>query len=738
MKKKNCLILLLILLLSCLCANALAQSWIPGVYTGTANGKNGPLTVKVTVTAERITFVEIVEHQETEAIAAAALKSIPAIIVAKQSLDVDTVSGATQTSKAILAATENALMDADAGAGGETSDTSDADSTVNVRNISSDEELADEAPILTVGTDYSHLTTPFEELTTFEVDGGNFYIKFTGGTPGEVYRVSFFGIAIDGTAFERNFAYVGGNSQDKVSGIALTDQPGMYGPVIFSLTGDGKQLVHSFYVRIPEGDMDPMARNGVLNHAYLSTKPSIEIVAGNTNAASMQSEHMRLLSPGDGSVVSGPAEDFLFSASFKSKSGDFSFLTDTRLSIELLDAQTEEVLINDIPSVIPSISLYVPKGTLTSGMDYIVRITAGDEIIQSRFTFVEEAPLDPDSLEIVASTADPLVISETSKNKVVDISSDEELAAFFDSLINNLSEGNFTVINTVADRFDTLPDSYTNIEAARLIAHAYTDWGEETASSDSWWNDEAGNKVSLTMWYDNLSKEATFLRSWVVQYDTEHERELTEDALYIELLQQLNVAISVYDSHSDHENLDAPTKREPIRYNDETRALVHTLHHKEGYYSQVTNTSGEDIYMDFLLYQIQTDDEEVYEDATYLFACFMLKNNDGTPNIFYFFSADQALTSQIEQILSNGSVPKFDGQETTAEEVVPSDAQVKIRDDGGVNVRKESNSDSAKVGTAKAGATYPLLSVADNGWYEIQLSDGTTGYVSPKMSSLVE
>lgn len=62
--------------------------------------------------------------------------------------------------------------------------------------------------------------------------------------------------------------------------------------------------------------------------------------------------------------------------------------------------------------------------------------------------------------------------------------------------------------------------------------------------------------------------------------------------------------------------------------------------------------------------------------------------------------------------------------------------QVRIRKGGNVNVRAESNSDSKKVGSAKAGATYPYLGVADNGWYKIQLEDGTVGYVSPNMSTL--
>lgn len=63
--------------------------------------------------------------------------------------------------------------------------------------------------------------------------------------------------------------------------------------------------------------------------------------------------------------------------------------------------------------------------------------------------------------------------------------------------------------------------------------------------------------------------------------------------------------------------------------------------------------------------------------------------------------------------------------------------KVKIRESGDVNVRKSSSADSEKVGTAQAGVTYEWLDTAANGWYHIRLKDGKTGYVSPKMATLI-
>lgn len=91
-----------------------ASAYEPGVYTGTAEGKNGEVVANVEVDSDSIISVEVVEHAETPGIFEPAVEQIPAAIVAEQSLSVDTVTGATVTSGAILAAAEDALQQAGA------------------------------------------------------------------------------------------------------------------------------------------------------------------------------------------------------------------------------------------------------------------------------------------------------------------------------------------------------------------------------------------------------------------------------------------------------------------------------------------------------------------------------------------------------------------------------------------------------------------------------------------------
>src|SRR5690554_2896446 len=98
--------LLTIALVNVLSLGALA--WNDGVYTGTAAGHNGPLTVAVTVEGGKITAIEAVEHSETPGLFEHGF-TVREAIIAEQSLEVDSVSGATVTSSAVIAAVKDAL-----------------------------------------------------------------------------------------------------------------------------------------------------------------------------------------------------------------------------------------------------------------------------------------------------------------------------------------------------------------------------------------------------------------------------------------------------------------------------------------------------------------------------------------------------------------------------------------------------------------------------------------------------
>ena len=102
MKKR---LISLLIAMAMLCGTAWAES---AVYTGEGVGMGGTLTVEMTVDQNTITSLTVTNHQETPGICEPAIEQVTAAIVENQTLAVDTVSGATKTSNAILEAAANA------------------------------------------------------------------------------------------------------------------------------------------------------------------------------------------------------------------------------------------------------------------------------------------------------------------------------------------------------------------------------------------------------------------------------------------------------------------------------------------------------------------------------------------------------------------------------------------------------------------------------------------------------
>jgi len=80
-----------------------------GTYTGVAKGYASGLTVSVTIKDGKISDIKIISHNETPGFYEKAFSTVPKEIIAAQSTDVDVVSGATFSSRGIMAAVKNAL-----------------------------------------------------------------------------------------------------------------------------------------------------------------------------------------------------------------------------------------------------------------------------------------------------------------------------------------------------------------------------------------------------------------------------------------------------------------------------------------------------------------------------------------------------------------------------------------------------------------------------------------------------
>lgn len=78
-----------------------------GTYPGEYSAMPVSAKVSVTIKDHRITNIDLLEHNNGQGSGA---EVIPSIVVDKQTLQIDTISGATYSSKVILKAIENALQ----------------------------------------------------------------------------------------------------------------------------------------------------------------------------------------------------------------------------------------------------------------------------------------------------------------------------------------------------------------------------------------------------------------------------------------------------------------------------------------------------------------------------------------------------------------------------------------------------------------------------------------------------
>ena len=103
------LCLCVLLTLSAFAPVALAATYTPGTYSATVSAMHGPMTVNVTVSADAITAIEVGEHYETPGVGPRPFEAMANDIIASQSLAVDTVTGATISSYALVRGVSEAL-----------------------------------------------------------------------------------------------------------------------------------------------------------------------------------------------------------------------------------------------------------------------------------------------------------------------------------------------------------------------------------------------------------------------------------------------------------------------------------------------------------------------------------------------------------------------------------------------------------------------------------------------------
>ncbi len=166
MKKKLSLTLALLLLLTACSPSAgttptpdpepstpvSSTTYKAGTYTASLRGHNGDLSLSLTVDNTHITDVSVTEHTETRGIGDYAIDAITKAIMEGQTLQVDTLTGATVTSATVLAAAKDCLTQAGA----------DIDALTSNGPISSPEDKEYTCDVVVAGAGAAGLSAAYE------------------------------------------------------------------------------------------------------------------------------------------------------------------------------------------------------------------------------------------------------------------------------------------------------------------------------------------------------------------------------------------------------------------------------------------------------------------------------------------------------------------------------------------------------------------------------------------------
>lgn len=162
----------------------------PGTYEGTAKGFNGDITAIVTVSADKIDNIEFKEHQESIGVSDPAFDKLPDLIIEKQTVAVDTITGCTVSSQGILDAVKVALL----AAGADEADITKAPVADEKRSA---ETFNYDADVVIIGAGGAGMTAAYEILNA---GGSVLILEKTGAVGGNTIAA---GSALNGADVER-------------------------------------------------------------------------------------------------------------------------------------------------------------------------------------------------------------------------------------------------------------------------------------------------------------------------------------------------------------------------------------------------------------------------------------------------------------------------------------------------------------------------------------------------------
>jgi len=559
-----------------------------------------------------------------------------------------------------------------------------------------------------------------EEGCTIQSDG-EIMIALDGLDPEQIYRVQFKGEAIDRTPFVDHRGTVG--LQEDVYYYTLTDKAGVYGPFELIIGSAGNQQAITFMAEVQPDKSKDWLEYGVLNEAgYAEMPPFLPVVPGEMTDG-MQANDFGIAEPMHGAVYSGN-ENCQFWVTIEAK------VPNKELEWRILDLATNKTIVEHYERLpyASNFSMPVELEILEYGCEYGMEIVAGKQRAYSTFSIVEEK--NGMTGDVEATLAARQALNEKWMEEYAGHESavqEESTPAKSDPILENNDQ--FKFIPILKDKrvtvnkplYDRLVDSFNEVYAS------YTD----------------GGLMEFSLFAYNMKKdEGALLQSFAKSMARESvpQMQMSMNSATIHLRDDMVEGIAIADAYAalGIQSLIVPYHR--ARIEEASKRGKGEIAFGPAAYMQVLTGEGECV-ADVMLCAEWINDK-IYGQNRYVFTRFVDPRGDGS-QVYEWFTADQAMVKELMNLMNQAQIEWARGADASVMEVPEAPAAemqswVRIRESGNVNVRQKNDSESAKIGSAKAGAEYPCLSVEDNGWFQIQLENGDVGFISGKMATLME
>lgn len=559
-------------------------------------------------------------------------------------------------------------------------------------------------------------SVPITDGATVKSDG-ELNIRLDGVTEGMIYRAELTGKSISGEPFTDYQGFIA--DADEYANyiyLLLTDKAGTYGPLDLTLTGNGVQETISFSVDVkPNSEKDWIAYGVINNPAMASLPPFLAVDPGDENAPAMSTKRVQIVEPADGAVFSG--------YSFGEISFTYEILEpDTEIRFKIMDTKTDRIVYEggdyfQMPDTRGLILEF--ESCFVFDREYIFEITDGESTASARFTLVEEEGGNAEGAQQIMDARMKQNEKYHHEEAVPSHTMDESSQAILDG----------------SARFEFVKVQKKNDPSA--AGKVYDRLVEEFNASVGSYTTGMNLEYGLYK-YDNANDSGGIFQSWAMAGNekTMQVPQPDPENAFKDLQGSIAIGFQIAQVYQQLLGDSVKLMKLPIqlhRISEKSSSQEGSL----GYLlvAHAAFSDGNVFMGDMMLYALKIN-EQVAEDHRYIYVRFADPLGDGSQ--FYAWNiADQQLVQEIVSMMGGSQTAQDGAQQETAQEE-KAQRYVQIRKDGSVNVRQKSNADSKRVGTAKANAKYPCLSVAKNGWFEIQLEDGTTGFVSPKMAKLLD